>query len=231
MALTRKQIKEGLDQIPIEQILGGESKQLTAKQRRFARGVAEGKTKAQAYRDAYKSNPSPNTITTHPYDLARDPRIAREIDAYRVAIEGAKYRTPAALRELVIQSLVETLINPEVKEATRVQAAKVLGTVTEVAAFTERKEVRTISSSADAKAQIMDRLRDLVQDKAIDAADLSADSLLAELTQDITQDITLESSEPTTVNHLPVESLPDNDQGTPKGSDQDDPHPTPTPHD
>lgn len=231
MALTRKQIKEGLDQIPIEQILGGESKQLTAKQRRFARGVAEGKTKAQAYRDAYKADPAPYTITSHPYELARDPRIAREIDAYRVAIEGAKYRTPAALRELVIQSLVETLINPEVKEATRVQAAKVLGTVTEVAAFTERKEVRTISSSADAKAQIMDRLRDLVQDTAIDAADLSADSLLAELTQDITQDSSVATGNRLPVTDLAEDDLAEDQGGTPKGSGQDDPHPTPTPHD
>ena len=55
MKLTRKQIKEGLDQVPIENILGRSvSQQLTPKQKRFALEVAKGNTKAQAYRTAYK---------------------------------------------------------------------------------------------------------------------------------------------------------------------------------
>jgi hypothetical protein len=56
--------------------------------------------------------------------------------------------------------------------------------VTEVAAFTERKEVRTITSSETARAQVLEQLRTLVQGSATDATiiDRDADSLLAELT-------------------------------------------------
>lgn len=182
--LTRKQLADALDTVPMTEILGKSvSRELTAKQKRFAHEVAKGKTKADAYRTAYKPTATKRTLAAKPYELARDERVKREIEAYQMAIEAAKYRTPAALRELVIQSLVEVVINPDAKESVKVAAAKVLGTVTEVAAFTERKEVRTVSSSADAKAQVMAQIRELMKAQAQDATVIEADanSLLDEL--------------------------------------------------
>jgi hypothetical protein len=87
------------------------------------------------------------------------------------------------LRELVIQSLVRVIVDPESKPGQITAAAKVLGTVTEVAAFTERKEVRTISSSDDARARVMSELRGILTAQAQDATiiEADADSLLAEL--------------------------------------------------
>lgn len=189
--LTRKQIREGLDTVPMETILGSTvSKGLTAKQKRFAREVAQGATKADAYRKAYKADASRNTLVSKPYLLMRDERVRAEVEAYEAAIEAAKYRTPAALRELVIQSLVSVVINPETKDSVKVAAAKVLGTVTEVAAFTERKEVRTISSSEDARTKIMGELKRLINDSATDATiiETQADELLRELSGPDSQD-------------------------------------------
>lgn len=182
--LTRKQIREGFETIPMDAILGkGVSKGLTAKQKAFAREVAQGATKAEAYRRAYDPNPAPSTLLGEPYRVAANPKVSAEIQAYQAAIEAAKYRTPAALRELVIQSLVSVVINPDAKDSVKVAAAKVLGTVTEVAAFTERKEVRTISSSEDARTKIMGELRRLITDSATDATivETQADDLLREL--------------------------------------------------
>jgi hypothetical protein len=180
MALTRKQIREGLSQVPIDQVLGV-SGELTTKQKRFAKAVADGETKASAYRKAYKPNPAPSTIVTAPYTLAADPRIKREIEAYKLANEAAKYRSAQQLRDLVIQSLVQVVIDPDAKPAVKVQAAKVLGTVTEVAAFTERKEITTIKTSTDARAQLMQQLRDMVKASATDAVEIDAASLMQEL--------------------------------------------------
>ena len=169
MKLSRKQAKESLETIPMVEILGKSvSNELTHKQREFARQVALGQTKANAYRKAYKENASKRTLACKPYELMRDERIKREIEAYELAIESAKYRSPAALRELVIQSLVQTIIDPESKHATKVAAAKVLGTVTEVSAFTERKEITHVSSSDDARNQIMAVLTEMVRSQAID---------------------------------------------------------------
>lgn len=182
MKLSRKAIDEGLNTLPMSAILGKSvSDGLTPKQREFARKVAQGKTKAQAYREAFNPNPAPSTIVTTPYKVAADPRVQREIEAYTLAIEAEKHRTPAALRSLVIQTLTQVLIDPDTKPAVRINAAKVLGTVTEVAAFTERKEVRTISSSEDARAKVMQELRGLLTSGATDATIIDADSLLAEL--------------------------------------------------
>ena len=179
--LTRKQIREGLEQVPMADILGVSRKAITPKMQSFAQEVAKGSTKADAYRKAYKPNASKHTLASKPYELAKDVRIQAEIEAYQLAIEASKYRTPAALRELVIQSLVQVVIDPDAKQATKVAAAKVLGTVTEVAAFTERKEVHTITSSADTKAKIMGQLREMLNAGASDATVVESDSLLREL--------------------------------------------------
>ena len=181
MKLSRKALKEGIQNTPIEHILGADvSRQLTHKQRTFAHQVAKGSTKADAYRTAYDVT-SNRTMSSEPYRLADDPRVSREIEAYTLALETAKLRSPAALRELVIQSLVKVIVDPESKAGQITAAAKVLGTVTEVAAFTERKEVRTISSSDDARARVMQELRGMLTSGASDATIIEADSLLAEL--------------------------------------------------
>ena len=180
--LSRKQVGEALETVPLDQLFSSSvSRELTHKQKTFAREVAKGATKAEAYRRSYKANAAPSTIHTAPYELASHPVISREIEAYKLALQAQEYQSPAALRALVIQSLVQVVIDPEAKQATKVAAAKVLGTVTEVAAFTERKEVTTIKHSVDARAQVLEQLRSIMRAQSIDAVDVDADSLLAEL--------------------------------------------------
>jgi hypothetical protein len=182
--LTKAQIREGLDTVPVSHILGkGAARELTAKQKAFALEVAKGSTGAAAYRKAYNTKALPKTQGNQAHKLKARPDISAEIEAYQLALEGAKHRNPAALRELVIQSLVKVIIDPYAKPGQITAAAKVLGTVTEVAAFTERKEVRTITSSEDARAAIMAQLRDLSKASAEDAhiIDAQADDLMREL--------------------------------------------------
>lgn len=186
--LTRKALEEAANTMPLSHILGKRvSDGLTPKQRKFAMEVAKGATKADAYRASYDVN-SQHTITRAPYMLMRDERIQKEIDAYALALEAAKHRSPAALRSLVIQTLTQVLIDPDTKPAVRINAAKVLGTVTEVAAFTERREVRNITSSEDARTKVMAELRGLLTAGATDATIIEADSLMAELTGETGQD-------------------------------------------
>jgi len=181
--LSRKQLKEALETVPHSVLFGREAnKELTPKQRKFALEVAKGNTKAGAYRAAYNVK-SKATMAGEPYRVAADPRVSAEIEAIERAIRAQEYQSPSALRALVINSLVQVITDPDAKPGQVINAAKVLGSVTEVAAFTERKEVRTISSSEDARQTIMAQLRELVQAQAEDAQviDHAADSLLAEL--------------------------------------------------
>ena len=214
MTLSRKAIREALETTPIDQILGVADKGLTHKQKRFAKEVAKGATKADAYRTAYKPDASKRTLACKPYELMRDERIQREIKAYELAIQAAEHRTPSALRDLVIHSLVQTLIDPETNPAQRIQAAKVLGTVTEVAAFTDRKEVTTITSSHDARERVMHELRALMNQDATDATVIDADSLMAEL-HPRTDPPSGEAESRSELHTVPLEQIPSLDDPTP----------------
>jgi hypothetical protein len=182
--LSRAQITEALDTVPVSHILGKSvSRELTGKQKAFALEVAKGSTGASAYRKAYNAKGKPKTVGDHASRLKGDDRIKAEIEALQMAIRAQEYQTPAALRALVIQSLVGVITDPDSKPGQITAAAKVLGTVTEVAAFTERREVKTITSSETARAQVMEQLRTLIHGGATDAhvIDAQADSLLSEL--------------------------------------------------
>lgn len=180
--LSRKEVNNALETVPLDQLFSSSvSRELTHKQKTFAREVAKGSTKADSFRTAYNPKASKAVLSSKPYHLANDIRIKAEIDAYKLALQAQEYQSPAALRALVIQSLVQVVIDPDAKQATKVAAAKVLGTVTEVAAFTERKEITTIKHSTDARAQVLEQIRALMRAQSIDAVDVDADSLLAEL--------------------------------------------------
>ena len=162
-------------------ILGVSGKALTSKQKQFCKEVAMGSTGSDALRKAYNRKGKTKTIANDAYKLKKRPDIGATIEAMEGAIRAAEYQTPAGLRALVIQTLVQTMIDPETKDAVKIAAAKTLGTVTEVAAFTERKEVRTITSSEDAKTKLLAKLRDMMKANATDATIIDADSLLMEL--------------------------------------------------
>jgi hypothetical protein len=182
--LTKAQIRESLDSVPVSHLLGkSAARELTPKQRAFAVEVAKGSSGADAYRKAYKTRTKSLSQSNEASRLKARPDVAAEVAAYKAAIDAETYRTPAGLRSLIIQSLVQTIIDPDTPPAVRVQAAKVAGQITEVGLYMERKEVRTITSSEDARAAIMAQLKQLtavdVQD--VTAIDHDADSLLAEL--------------------------------------------------
>jgi hypothetical protein len=179
--MKRAQVREALEQVPIDQILGVKGK-LTHKQKTFARLVAQGETGAGAMRKAYNVTTNrAKTVGNNASMLKKHKGIAREIEAIQLAESAKAYLVPEHLRTLVIHSLVKVITDPESKAGQITAAAKVLGTVTEVSAFTERKVVEHITSSSDARAQLLTKLRTLVHGNAIDVTVKDADSLLAEL--------------------------------------------------
>jgi len=160
--LTRAQIKEGLDTIPIETLLSsgeGKKPKLTGKQKAFAHAIALGETKAQAYRQAYKPNATKRTLACKPYELMRDERIQREVEAYQLALEAEKHRTPAQLKALLVQQLVQHCLDDDFPPAQRMKALQLIGNLFEVGAFLERKESVVIHKSADIRARLLERLK------------------------------------------------------------------------
>jgi hypothetical protein len=177
--LTRAQVGEALQTMPMQSILMGAQKggerTLTTKQLRFAEALAMGDTKAGAYRKAYDTKAKPQVQSLEGQRLAASPAVALQIDAFKLALEAQRYATPAALRALVIERLTAAAINPGHAPAQQLRALELLGKVTEVAAFTERREIIKSDSPADARERLLTSLR-----AAISAGDQGA-SLLAEL--------------------------------------------------
>ena len=161
--LSRKAVAAGLQAVPIDLVLlgsvGAKEKALTPKQRKFAEGIALGKTGSQSYRDAYDTKSTPVVQGHEAAKLKADPRIAMQIEALRLAQEAQKYTTPQALRSLVIQQLTVHALDDTIAPAQRLKALELLGKVTEVAAFTERREVIKSTDSSTAKTTLLETLR------------------------------------------------------------------------
>jgi len=160
--LTRAQIKAGFDTIPVETLLSsgeGKTPKISSKAKAFAHAVALGNTKANAYRQSYNPKPAKSTIVTAPYKLAADARIQREIEAYKLAIEAEKHRTPAQLKALLVQQLVQHSLDEDFPPAQRMKALNLIGQLFEVGAFLERKESVIIHKSSDIRARLLDRLQ------------------------------------------------------------------------
>jgi len=179
--MKRSDITQALDQLPDRALLGAGSKELTPRQRKFARELAKGATGAEAYRRSYNVKTQNKKSHGDTASLIKaHPGVQREIEAHKAALEAMEYRTPASLRALIVQTLTQTLIDPDVSPAVRIQAARVLGTVTEVSAFTHRTEQTIIKRSDDARQQLLTQLQDMM--RTVDANGQSdAEALLAEL--------------------------------------------------
>ena len=159
--LTRTQIREGLDTIPIETLLSsgeGKTPKLTSKQRAFAHAIALGETKANAYRKAYKKDARPSSLAKDPYTIASNPRIVQEVEAYKLALEAEKHRTPAQLKALLVQQLVQHSLDEDFPPAQRMKALQLIGQLFEVGAFLERKETTVVHKSSDIRTRLLERL-------------------------------------------------------------------------
>lgn len=112
------------------QIVGiaeGRSRPLTQSQVAFAQGVIEGKSRRQAYRDAYpNANGADATISASAARLARDPRIKRMIEAGWEETQEALADDIQATRRYVGRALV-ALSRGAKQENTRLRALELLG--------------------------------------------------------------------------------------------------------
>lgn len=182
--ITRKAIKEGLEQIPVETILlgVGAKPKLTHKQKEFARHVALGETKAQAYRKAYKSKGTSKTVGDNAHKLSLHTGVQQEIEAYKIALEAEKHRTPAQLKSLLIQQLVKHSLDEDFPPAQRVKCLELMGKLYEVGAFEERKTTTIVHESAKVKERLLSQLKPLIDgDYVKEKTETEEDSLLAEL--------------------------------------------------
>jgi hypothetical protein len=94
---------------------------------KFVQGVIEGKTRRQAYREAYPNNRGADpVISACAHKLAKDPRIARLIQAGWQETTEALAEDRAATQRYVWSQLV-TLTKGAKQEGSRLKALELLG--------------------------------------------------------------------------------------------------------
>jgi hypothetical protein len=183
--LTRKEISEGLEQIPINQILLGSNQAgitLTKKQKAFAEEVVRSGNKSAAYRKAYDHNGKPETASRDAQKVANNPKVSTYIQALEQAKEAEAYLLPARLRSIAIHRLTGLALNEEIPPAQQLKALELIGKMTEVALFTERRELIQTTDSSTIREQLLNSIRLAISSEgAEDVEAIEIDSLMAEI--------------------------------------------------
>jgi hypothetical protein len=183
--LSRKEISEGLEQIPINQILLGSGKAgqtLTKKQKAFAEEVVKSGNKTKAYKKAYNHTGKQTTAQRNAQAIVSNSKVATYIQALEQAKEAETYLLPARLRSIAIHRLTGLALNDEINPAQQLKALELIGKMTEVALFTERRELVKVTDSEQMRDQLMKSIRlAFSSGGAIDVEATEVDSLLAEI--------------------------------------------------
>jgi len=226
--ITRKQAKETIESKGIEASLRIGKSGLTAKQRKFAEKIViEGMNASDAYRAAYDTNAKANTINVNAHKLMHSTKVSNTIDALEQAKQASALHSAESLRALCVSTLVDVATNSD-RDAVRVAAVRVLGSVVGVDAYRETKRIETVKDSDEIKNQIMQQLKTMML-STDDAVTVDATDLLAELVGDDSAKTRANASESgddcDSDNADPTHPVPpDFDFGTPQPSQHTIPH-------
>jgi hypothetical protein len=196
--LTKKQIKEALEQTPMYEVLQVEKSKLTPKQIKFCEHLATGETKAGAYRKAYNSKGKTNTVATRGHEMAKRGDIQVMTEAIKQGIEFQKLHTAGQIRALVVQRLTQEAIAEDSNPSVRVNALKALGTIAGVDAFQHVSVSKQVVDSDKARADLMEMLKQSMADNArtITSEDSDVLELLNEISATPEQNAPADESDP-----------------------------------
>ena len=129
---------------------------LTHKQETFAQRVAEGATKAQAYRSTYNaSGMAPTTVWPHASRLACHPMIAARINALQAEKEAVQRMFAVGRTDRLIAQL-EYLADHGSSDAVKIRALELLGKTCGM--FKPQPEPVPTRSPEKIQAALIDRL-------------------------------------------------------------------------
>jgi phage terminase small subunit len=185
--LSKKEIQEGMKAVPRERILLGANPsnlRLTKKQKTFAEQFVETGNKSEAYRRAYDTKGKRETHARDAQKVANNPNVATYANALQMAKEAEEYLLPTRLRTVAIHRLTKLALDDDVAPAQQLKALELIGKMTEVALFSERREVVHQVDSSAMRDRLMESIRlAIMASNTIEAkTKRSAQSLLAEIT-------------------------------------------------
>lgn len=131
---------------------------LTPKQRKFVRAMAEGSSKREAYLQAYDTSGDPKRVGVDAWEVANNPKVAKAIEQQQ-AVERLRYsQNPDQIRTFVVDQLQHEAKTAQ-KPNDRLRALELLGKLADVAAFETRSVVT--HQRSDVRSQLRSKLERL----------------------------------------------------------------------
>ena len=132
---------------------------LTAKQMAFAKGLIEGKTQAQAYKDAYPdAQGSHQSMKTSAWKLSRDPRIQAIVtEGWDETVEALS-EDQAAVKRYVLKQLLHHSKTAK-QEGTKLKALEMMGKTVGMFIATPQDEDKGIVTPEQLKRELASHLR------------------------------------------------------------------------
>jgi len=189
--LTKKEIAEGMKSVPIETIiLGSQSKQgikLTKKQKDFAEAVVATGNKTEAYKRAYNHKGKNTTASRNAQTIVKSTNVQTYITALEAQKEVEEYLLPPRLRAMAIHKLSNMALNDDLPPAQQLKALELVGKMTEVALFSERREIVHTMDSNTLKAKLMDAVQLAIQNSSSlrVSTKRTAEQLLSEINEPV----------------------------------------------
>jgi len=92
-------------------------------------------------------------------EVMANPLIQERMKAVTEAVEVQSALSPLQVRALVVDQLMKHALDDELSPATRLKALQMLGKVTEVGAFTERRQVEHVKDPGVVKDELISALK------------------------------------------------------------------------
>jgi len=189
--LTKKEIAEGMKAVPIERIILGATSangiKLTKKQKAFAESVVATGNKSEAYRLSHDTKGKRTTVASEANKLSKNPNVATYILALEAHKEVEEYLLPARLRSMAIHKLSSMALNDALPPAQQLKALELVGKMSDVQLFSERREVVHSLDSSVLKAKLLEAVQlAIANSKNIrQSTKRTAQELLAEISEPV----------------------------------------------
>lgn len=161
--LSKREIAEAMKTMPIERILLGANNpanlKLTKKQKDFAEAAVATGNKTEAYRRAYNSKGKRTTAAAEANKVSKNPNVSTYILALEAHKAAEEYLLPARLRSMAIHKLSSMALNDDLKPSEQLRALELVGKMSEVSLFSERREIVHSLDSGSLKDKLMEAVQ------------------------------------------------------------------------
>jgi len=148
----------------ITKIIKPKDQPLTQKQLEFSQYVADGFTKADAFRKAYEVSPTTTDKSVH--EMAsktfNNDKVMRRIKAIQHQRAEDQRMLAVSRASMIMKHLEIEATNMDNNSSSRIRALELMGKSTEVGLFTDKVEVKTDNNSLTSE-ELQDQLKEKLQ--------------------------------------------------------------------